>query len=140
MTKRFTRVICSNDEYTGSLYCNDEPLMIEEVCNLLNELHEENTYLKLELDTHKHPLWSTREAERIVNELKEENGQLKNENQKLDEKICLLTMDLIKTKSYEQLEKELNRIKNDNEKLKNENAKMKKELSLLAEFNQKVIL
>ena len=37
MTKRFTRIICSNDEYTGSLYCNDEPLKIEQVCELLNE-------------------------------------------------------------------------------------------------------
>ena len=44
--KRFTRIVCSNDEYTGSLYCNDEPLKIEEVCGLLNELHEENQELR----------------------------------------------------------------------------------------------
>ena len=44
--------------------------------------------------------------------------ELDQENQKLDEKVCLLTMDLIKTKSYDQLEKELNKIKNENEQLK----------------------
>lgn len=49
----------------------------DEVCELLNELYNENRFLRLELDTHKHPLWSTREAERIVNELKQENKQLK---------------------------------------------------------------
>ena len=59
-----------------------------------------------------------------LNELHEENEQLKNENQKLDEKICSLTMDLIKTKSYEQLEKELNRIKNENEQLKEQNQRL----------------
>lgn len=53
-----------------------------------------------------------------VVDLLNENEQLENENQELDEKICLLTMDLIKTKSYGQLENELNRIKNENEGLK----------------------
>lgn len=44
--KRFTRIICSNDEYTGSLYCYDEPLKIETVCDMLNELTEENEHIK----------------------------------------------------------------------------------------------
>ena len=57
--------------------------------------------------------------------LLDENEKLKNENQKLDEKVCLLTRDLIKTKSYEQLEKELNRIKNENEELKKENQELR---------------
>ena len=35
MTKQFTRIICSNDE----------PLKIDEVCELLNALHEENQKL-----------------------------------------------------------------------------------------------
>lgn len=60
------------------------------------------------------------EIEKLVNHLLNQNEQLKNENQKLDEKIFLITRDLIKTKSYEQLEKELNRIKNENEELKKE--------------------
>ena len=57
---------------------------VSDVVDLLNELSTENEQLKLELDTHKHPLWSTREAERIVNELKQENEQLKKENKKLN--------------------------------------------------------
>ena len=59
-----------------------------------------------------------KELEKLVNHLLNQNDELNDENQKLDEKICSLTMDLIKTKSYEQLEKELNRIKNENEQLK----------------------
>lgn len=47
------------------------------IVDLLNKLENENRQLRLELDTHKHPLWSTREAERIVNELKQENEKLK---------------------------------------------------------------
>ena len=47
------------------------------IVDLLNKLEEENRQLRLELDTHKHPLWSTREAERIVNELKQENEKIK---------------------------------------------------------------
>ena len=38
--KPFTRIICSNDEYTGSLYCNDEPMKIDDVCTVLNEQSE----------------------------------------------------------------------------------------------------
>ena len=41
------------------------------------KLRSENQKLRLELDTHKHPLWSTREAEKVVNELKEENRKLR---------------------------------------------------------------
>ena len=42
---------------------------IEKCVELLNSMYEENEQLKFELHTHKHPLWSTREAERKVNEL-----------------------------------------------------------------------
>lgn len=69
-------------EHKGADYILDNPnesldfiemlgdcLEAEEVVNLLNALHEENQQLRFELDTHKHPLWSTREAERKVNEL-----------------------------------------------------------------------
>ena len=49
------------------------------IVDLLNKLEGENRQLILELDTHKHPLWSTREAERIVNNLKQENEKLKSE-------------------------------------------------------------
>ena len=67
-----------------------------------------------------------KELEKLVNHLLNQNDELNDENQKLDEKICSLTRDLIKTKSYEQLEKELNRIKNKNEGLKSENEDMRR--------------
>ena len=58
----------------------------ERLEELLNELDEENDGLKrqivslrVELDTHKHPLWSTREAENKIKELADENEQLKKE-------------------------------------------------------------
>lgn len=72
-------------EYIGEEY-TDRPLRNDEIVDLLNKLSDENEQLKnevinleVELDTHKHPLWSTREAERIINELKKENEQLKKE-------------------------------------------------------------
>ena len=52
------------------------------------ELEKENEQLKLELDTHKHPLWSTREAERIVNELKQEIEELKEEIKDLNDVLA----------------------------------------------------
>ena len=44
--KRFARIICVNDEYTGSLFCDDEPLKIDDVCTLLNKQDEEIAELK----------------------------------------------------------------------------------------------
>lgn len=81
--KRFN--LAFYDEYDGTfsiqdkLYCEENKHLhsLDEIVDLLNKLEEENRQLRLELDTHKHPLWSTREAERIVNELKQENEQLK---------------------------------------------------------------
>lgn len=72
--KRFTRIICSNDEYTGSLYCNDEPLKIEEVCTLLNELHEENQQQKTFLKSLREELQL---ADRDNTYLEKENKELK---------------------------------------------------------------
>ena len=43
--------------------------IINALINQANEYYEEKESLKVELDTHKHPLGSTREAERKVNEL-----------------------------------------------------------------------
>ena len=34
---RFTRIVCSNDEYTGSLYEWDEPVKIDKICDKLNQ-------------------------------------------------------------------------------------------------------
>lgn len=104
--KRFTL----DDEENGLCRCilvDGEEMPTCEICDLLNEqqitisaLKEENEQLRLELETHKHPLWSTREAERklsevtnnLANEVKkngllnEEINQLRIENMRLKKK------------------------------------------------------
>ena len=50
-------------------------------------------------------------AVNTLNTLRYANEQLDKENQQLDEKVCALTMDLVTTKSYIQLEKENVRLK-----------------------------
>ena len=79
-------------------------LTAREVVELLNEQDKEIGLLRLELDTHKHPLWSTREAERKVNKLadsladevkkngvlNEELNQLRIENMRLKDRIKVL--------------------------------------------------
>ena len=72
--------------------------------NLLNKQDKEINLLRLELDTHKHPLRSTREAERKVNKLadslanevkkngllNEEINQLRIENMRLKKKVMMV--------------------------------------------------
>lgn len=116
------------------------------IVNLLNELAEENeqlkrelTSLRVELDTHKHPLWSTREAERIVNELKEENEQLKHdatiliqanqdyrkENEQLKSKLFDCELELEHNKeSVDDAYCELIQVKKENERLNEQNQKL----------------
>lgn len=76
--------------YDNGTYIGTMSIGSELICYLLNSLNDENKQLKkqvinlkVELDTHKHPLWSTREAERIINEIKDENEQLKKDYQQL---------------------------------------------------------
>ena len=73
--------------------------------NLLNELWEENNKLKeeneqlrLELETHKHPLWSTREAERKVNKLADSLANEVNKNGLLNEEINQLRIENMRLK------------------------------------------
>jgi len=61
----FLNELYEEKEDWKKLYADISATSIKEI----NEVHEENQQLRLELDTHKHPLWSTREAERKVNEL-----------------------------------------------------------------------
>lgn len=76
MTEKRFYIKC--DEYNAwSVHEKDKDVVVfdllkydaEIICNLLNEQHEEIKRLKLELDTHRHPLWSTRQAEAKVKEL-----------------------------------------------------------------------
>ena len=81
---------------------NQEGILLswEDVVKKLNEQDKEIGLLRLELDTHKNPLWSTREAERKLSEvtdnladevkrnglLNEELNQLRIENMRLKKK------------------------------------------------------
>ena len=78
MAKRFTRIVCSNDEYTGSLFCDDEPLKIDAVCTLLNE----NEQLKQQIadDFNQSNCITVQKSK--INDLEEENEQLKKENKR----------------------------------------------------------
>lgn len=102
---------------------NDE---LEESSAFIIEQREENKQLRLELETQKHPLWSTREAERRVNKLSdsladevkkngllnEELNQLRIENERLKSRNnynledCLLEIVELKEEK-EQLKKKL---------------------------------
>ena len=50
-------------------YWDDVISWLNELSTENQQLKEENKMLRIELDTHKHPLWSTREAERKIDEL-----------------------------------------------------------------------
>lgn len=99
---------------------------LEESSTFIIEQREENKQLRLELETHKNPLWSTREAERRVNKLSdsladevkkngllnEELNQLRIENERLKSRNnynledCLLEIVELKEEK-EQLKKKL---------------------------------
>ena len=89
------------------------------IVDLLNKLENENRQLRLELDTHKHPLWSTREAERVVNELKKENEQLKQRNNRQYEQLGRL-YNLIEQKDWRALNDILDDFKRCEEQLRRE--------------------
>lgn len=98
------------NELKGTIYCYNEE-EAQRCENWLNNLHnqnqklkDENERLRFELETHKHPLWSTREAERklsevtnnLANEIKkngllnEEINQLRIENMRLKKKVVMV--------------------------------------------------
>ncbi|WP_407415756.1 hypothetical protein [Methanobrevibacter sp.] len=49
---------------------------VQQLAKENEQLKSEISSLRLELHTHKHPLWSTREAERVVNELKKREWEV----------------------------------------------------------------
>lgn len=64
----------------------------------IKRLEEENRELRLELETHKHPLWSTREAEKKVNKLADSLADEVNKNGLLNEEINQLRIENMRLK------------------------------------------
>lgn len=86
---------------------------------LVNEVEAEEIVMVMNnLDT------KARERSKALSKLQKENEQLNEKNQKLNEEVCILQIDLCKTKSYKQLEK-------DNERLKQAYTQLKHRHSLL---------
>ena len=80
------------DKHEGTLYT------AYDMCRKLNELFEENEQLRLELETHKHPLWSTREAEKKVNKLADSLADEIKKNGLLNEEINQLRIENMRLK------------------------------------------
>lgn len=96
--------IMSEKRFTlDELYCyviqdNKKRLTDKQVVDLLNEQDKEIGLLRLELDTHKHPLWSTREAERKVNKLADSLADEVKKNGLLNEEINQLRIENMRLK------------------------------------------
>ena len=104
-------------------------------------LKKENIDLKVELDTHKHPLWSTREAERIVNELEKENDELKQSNNMLREELSTQSNREIGLEhDYGELQHRNSQLVEKYNELEQENEQLKKlSKTLIAEIEKKSI-
>ena len=76
----------------------DKSLYIKDVVDLLNGQDKEIGLLRLELDTHKHPLWSTREAEMKVNKLADSLADEVKKNGLLNEEINQLRIENMRLK------------------------------------------
>ena len=77
---------------------NGEMISTKECVDKLNELYEENEQLRLELETHKHPLWSTREAEKKVNKLADSLADEVKKNGLLNEELNQLRIENMRLK------------------------------------------
>lgn len=71
---------------------------IKDFEELLNGLKKENEQLRLELDTHKHPLWSTREAERKLSEVTDNLADEVKKNGLLNEELNQLRIENMRLK------------------------------------------
>ena len=83
----------TNEE--DALRCKDS---LKHHCNLMNELYDENERLRLELETHKHPLWSTREAEKKVDKLSDSLADEVKKNGVLNEELNQLRIENMRLK------------------------------------------
>jgi len=72
--------------------------LLDKEFNERTRLKKENEQLRLELETHKHPLWSTREAEKKVNKLADSLADEVNKNGLLNEEINQLRIENMRLK------------------------------------------
>ena len=100
--KRFTLFGLDNetikDDVTKECYWVNEYVQRKKLVDLLNKQDKEIDLLRLELDTHKHPLWSTREAERKVNKLADSLANEVKKNGLLNEEINQLRIENMRLK------------------------------------------
>ena len=88
------------DEHTFFVFDNEEEKRMTalQVTKKLNEQDKEIGLLRLELDTHKNPLWSTREAEKKVNELSDSLADEIKKNGVLNEELNQLRIENMRLK------------------------------------------
>ena len=88
------------DEHTFFVFDNEKEKRMTalQVTKKLNEQDKEIGLLRLELDTHKNPLWSTREAEKKVNELSDSLADEVKRNGLLNEELNQLRIENMRLK------------------------------------------
>ena len=88
------------DEHTFFVFDNEKEKRMTalQVTKKLNEQDKEIGLLRLELDTHKNPLWSTREAEKKVNELSDSLADEVKRNGLLNEELNRLRIENMRLK------------------------------------------
>ena len=94
------RFVCIDVGYGDDWYITDNGKRLSEmeIVDLLNEQDKEIDLLRLELDTHKHPLWSTREAERKLSEVTDNLADEVKKNGLLNEEINQLRIENMRLK------------------------------------------
>ena len=90
-------MIIGNESLKGLFPEFDEDVK-ENGIDLMNEQDKEIGLLRLELDTHKNPLWSTREAEKKVNELSDSLADEIKKNGVLNEELNQLRIENMRLK------------------------------------------
>ena len=94
----YIEIIDNEKELDESIHNPSQKLSLIECVDLLNEQDKEIGLLRLELDTHKNPLWSTREAERKVNKLADSLADEVKKNGLLNEEINQLRIENMRLK------------------------------------------
>lgn len=104
--KRFEVILNEFDEVE---YIMDKKMMedrdfaefmdfVELLARNKDEIVKENEQLRLELETHKHPLWSTREAERKLSEVTDNLADEVKKNGLLNEELNQLRIENMRLK------------------------------------------